>query len=204
MGNIAQMGGDPMDGATSVICSVATGIIGVAQEELELWESGQMRSWGGSGSSTLVSNPANVGAGSPDKYTILSPAKETGRFGWQREQWCSDFVAWVVLQAGHTLPTNATAGASTWSKVDGQPAGKGKTRRWHPVGDGYQPQPGDIIYHTYGHVSIYLSDGDPSKGIIAQHIGGNQTGRNDSDWQLSTSEVTQVGNYSVGGYATIE
>src|SRR4051812_27437025 len=67
-------------------------------------------------------------------------------------QWCADFVAWAWARAGITglygHGINAAASSfETWGKSTG---------RWHPIGDGYAPQPGDAVEYSNQHVGIYV------------------------------------------------
>ena len=76
--------------------------------------------------------------------------------------WCADFAAWAWAQAGITgvYGNGVNANASsfrTWGQANG---------RWHPLGDGYAPQPGDAAEYNDAHVGIYTGGSASSPTVI--------------------------------------
>jgi len=77
--------------------------------------------------------------------------------------WCADFAAWAWAQAGITglygQGINANASSfRTWGQGNG---------RWHPLGDGYVPQPGDVAEYADAHVGIYSGGTARSPTVIS-------------------------------------
>ena len=76
--------------------------------------------------------------------------------------WCADFAAWAWAQAGitglygHDINANASS-FRTWGQSNG---------RWHPIGDGYVPQPGDAAEYSDAHVGIYTGGPATSPTVI--------------------------------------
>jgi hypothetical protein len=74
------------------------------------------------------------------------------------EQWCADFAAWVWKTAGASVDyqyingdlNSSAASFYEWGMAHGT---------WHPVGSGYQPQPGDV--------AVYGLD---VPQLVAQHV----------------------------------
>jgi hypothetical protein len=62
------------------------------------------------------------------------------------EEWCADFAAWVWKEAGAQVDyqyingdlNSSAASFYEWGVQNGT---------WHPVGDGYTPQPGDVAVY---------------------------------------------------------
>jgi hypothetical protein len=86
--------------------------------------------------------------------------------------WCADFVAWVWRQAGVSFiygPGDSDINVWTksfylWGVANGT---------WHPIGDGYVPQPGDAVLYgvdaepsSSGHVGIYVSGPSTSPTVV--------------------------------------
>jgi uncharacterized protein YgiM (DUF1202 family) len=76
-------------------------------------------------------------------------------YGSPNTEWCAMFVSWCANQAGiatSIIPCHASCGAGiSWFKANGV---------WHDAYSGYNPQVGDLIYWTYGHVGIVESVSD--------------------------------------------
>jgi hypothetical protein len=74
------------------------------------------------------------------------------------EEWCADFAAWVWRTAGADVNyqyingdiNSSAASFYEWGMANGT---------WHPVGDGYIPQPGDV--------AVYGLD---VPALVAQHV----------------------------------
>jgi hypothetical protein len=74
------------------------------------------------------------------------------------EEWCADFAAWVWQKAGASVDyqyingdlNSSAASFYEWGEANGT---------WHPIGDGYMPQPGDV--------AVYGLD---ASALVAQHV----------------------------------
>ena len=74
------------------------------------------------------------------------------------EEWCADFAAWAWKTAGASVNyqfingdiNSSAASFYEWGKANGQ---------WHPIGDRYRPQPGDV--------AVYGLD---AGALVAQHV----------------------------------
>lgn len=109
--------------------------------------------------------------------------KPTCPGGEAAEEWCADFAAWAWQRAGAQFtygynPGEINAGAVSfyeWGAATG---------RWHPVGDGYVAQPGDVAvyglslgeYPTAAHVAIVTSDSSGQRGPDVINGDGDHTG----------------------------
>jgi hypothetical protein len=77
--------------------------------------------------------------------------------------WCADFAAWAWAQAGitglygHGIDANASS-FRTWGQAHG---------RWHPLGDGYTPKPGDVAEYADAHVGIYTGGPASTPTVIS-------------------------------------
>ncbi len=98
------------------------------------------------------------------------------------EEWCADFAAWVWRQAGVTFTyqfinrdiNSSSASFYEWGVARGT---------WHPTGDGYVPQPGDVAVYgldaaalTAVHVAVVTSvtPGDAGPNVV--NGDGDRTG----------------------------
>jgi hypothetical protein len=98
------------------------------------------------------------------------------------EEWCADFAAWVWHQAGVTFTyqfingdiNSSSASFYEWGAAHGT---------WHPYGNGYVPQPGDVAVYgldtaalTAVHVAIVTSvtPGDAGPNVV--NGDGDRTG----------------------------
>jgi hypothetical protein len=104
--------------------------------------------------------------------------------GERSEAWCADFAAWAWRVAGVHVPygyggdelNGAAASFYTWGVAYG---------RWHPAGDGYVAQPGDVALYGLSltsanpyasHVAIVTSDPQGQKGPNVVNGDGDRTG----------------------------
>jgi hypothetical protein len=98
------------------------------------------------------------------------------------EEWCADFAAWVWRQAGASFSyqfinghiNSSSASFYEWGIAHGT---------WHPVGDSYVPEPGDVAVYgidrttvTADHVAIVTSitSGDAGPNVV--NGDGDRTG----------------------------
>jgi hypothetical protein len=81
--------------------------------------------------------------------------------------WCADFAAWVWhLGGAHFTYKYGVSGDLSGDSSSFYYYGMANST-WHPLGDGYTPQPGDVAVYgssptTASHVGIYVSDGSGS------------------------------------------
>ncbi|HEY0965059.1 MAG TPA: endonuclease/exonuclease/phosphatase family protein [Candidatus Saccharimonadales bacterium] len=131
---------------TSSSAPVASQVVALAEQELKLWESGQLKP--GSG------------------YHKYSQGRD--------ENWCADFVSWLYNQAGYPLRDGNEGNVAAVDDVRkiGEAGGKFE---WHSADSGYVPRPGDMHIQKgsgVSHVSLVVAvDG----GKVTK-IGGNQGG----------------------------
>lgn len=89
------------------------------------------------------------------------------------EDWCADFVSWVLREAGHPM-SNPNSGSWRIPGVLTLQSYLAKAGRFRPVGDGYRPQPGDIVIYNGGdfgqHTNLVIS----TSGNRITTVGGNQ------------------------------
>ncbi|MEO8748852.1 MAG: CHAP domain-containing protein [Allobranchiibius sp.] len=89
------------------------------------------------------------------------------------EEWCADFVSWVVRKAGYPM-SNPNSGSWRIPGVLTLQSYLTTTGRFHPVGDGYRPQPADIVIYDGGswgqHTNLVVS----TRGNRITTVGGNQ------------------------------
>jgi CHAP domain len=108
----------------------------------------------------------------------------TCQAGELNEEWCADFAAWSWRVAGVHVPygyggDDLNGGAASfykWGVANG---------RWHPAGDGYVAQPGDVAVYglsltssdpSASHVAIVTSDLQGQLGPNVVNGDGDQTG----------------------------
>ena len=94
--------------------------------------------------------------------------------GLKSEEWCADFAAWVWRTAGASFAWSFRSGDIysgaisfyQWAVAHGT---------WHAVGDGYQPQPGDVAVYgltltagTADHVAVVTgyTPGDQGPDVV--------------------------------------
>ena len=98
------------------------------------------------------------------------------------EEWCADFAAWVWKKAGAEVDyqfvngdlNSSAASFYEWGVANGT---------WHPVGDGYTPQPGDVAVYgldisalVAAHVAVVTSYTPGDKGPNVVNGDGDHTG----------------------------
>lgn len=90
------------------------------------------------------------------------------------EDWCADFVSWVLREAGYPL-SNPNSGSWRIPGVLTLQSYLTRTGRFRPVGDGYRPEPGDIVIYNGGdfgqHTNLVIS----TSGDRITTVGGNQS-----------------------------
>ncbi len=157
-------------------------VVTIAQQELALWNSGQMT--------------PGFRANSADSFSKYSEN--------QNQLWCADFVSWVYNQAGSPLqsPSWRISYVPTL-QTDAQAGQQGM--HWHTNGDGYTPQPGDIAVYGGGHTNILVS----VSGTTTTYIGGDQdAGADPANYPGKSKVSTETGSgyYSNGitGYVSLD
>ncbi|HWD94899.1 MAG TPA: CHAP domain-containing protein [Acidimicrobiales bacterium] len=98
------------------------------------------------------------------------------------EEWCADFAAWVWQGAGAEVDyqfingdlNSSSASFYEWGVAHGT---------WHPVGAGYEPEPGDVAVYGLNesqlvaqHVAIVVSDAPGDKGPDVVNGDGDVSG----------------------------
>jgi hypothetical protein len=98
------------------------------------------------------------------------------------EEWCADFAAWVWQKAGASLTyelapgdiNSASASFYLWGVRHGT---------WHPVGEGYVPQPGDVVVYGLNsatlvakHVAVVTGFDTGSRGPDVVNGDGDRSG----------------------------
>jgi hypothetical protein len=98
------------------------------------------------------------------------------------EEWCADFAAWVWKQAGAEVNyqfingdlNSSAASFYEWGAANGT---------WHPLGDGYVPEPGDVAVYgldvgalVAAHVAVVISYTPGDKGPNVVNGDGDHTG----------------------------
>jgi len=89
-----------------------------------------------------------------------------------QEEWCADFVSWILKQSGQPFTGGDDGG---WliplvSNIQALGEQKGSGFTWHSASSGYKPQPGDIAIHGPNHTNIFIA----SSGGTVIYIGGDQ------------------------------
>ena len=109
----------------------------------------------------------------------------------QQLGWCDRFSSWVLAQAGIRMPAG---GCNNQADCYGED--------FHPIGDGYEPKEGDLIFFDYDldefydHVGVYyLNDGVPS--VLHGNWGNRVTVNTMHDW-TGVLEEQEVGSAIVG------
>lgn len=159
-------------GLSSTECSTNSGplrtkIVKLVEQELGLWEEGEM----------------SIGFRENDPTSF---SKYTDNIA---GDWCAWFVSWILKEAGSPV---GTPGRQWWSYVDDFTE-KGPTEKGykiHPNNGEYKPQPGDLaIYNNGSHMNIVVGYSDDGKMIT---IGGNQ-GAGDNGNYLSSKVSRNIG-----------
>lgn len=117
-----------------------------------------------------------------NKYSAFWDGGTTCAHGLRSEEWCADFAAWAWRRAGARFTYSFASGdinpASgsfyVWAVDHGT---------WHPAGDGYTPQPGDVAVYglhaatgTADHVAIVIGDTPGARGPDVVNGDGDRTG----------------------------
>ncbi len=126
--------------------TLRNGIVCLAEQQLHLWESGQLK----------------PGTNAYFKYTNN-----------RSEEWCADFASWIYNQAGYPLGPAGSYGPSWDIPYVGNlvvPPQDASKFTYHSVASGYTPQPGDLAIHGNQHVNIVIK----VSGSTITMIGGDQ------------------------------
>ncbi len=111
-----------------------------------------------------------------------------------KEQWCADFVSWVLKEAESPFDSGVSGGwripavtsVKAWFEAHGS---------YHAAGSGYTPKVGDIVIYKNGmsHVNIVVA----VNGTTMTTIGGNETnGIRKTDKSITSSSITGFGTKS--------
>jgi hypothetical protein len=146
---------------TTGLSQVRQNIVCVAEQELALWKSGQLK----------------PGTNAYFKYSSN-----------RAEEWCADFASWVYNQAGDPFGPQDSNGSS-WDvpyvpNLQAPPQDSSKFT-YHALGS-YTPQPGDLAIHGSAHVNIVVA----VNGSTLTLIGGDQSGDSFPDNIVSEYELT--------------
>ncbi len=115
-----------------------------------------------------------------------------------QENWCADFVSWVLKQAGVPF-TGGTSGGWRIPAVNNVQAWFQAQNKYHAARSGYVPQPGDIIIFNQGtgswpqHVAIVVA----VSGKSVTFIGGNQ-----AKYYITKNTLNDYDYAGVSGYGT--
>ncbi len=120
-----------------------------------------------------------------NKFSAFWNAGMSGCPGAERaEEWCADFAAWTWRVAGLHLAygygpdelNGAAASFYEWGVANG---------RWHPAGEGYLAQPGDVAVYglslagpspVAAHVAVVVSEPPQQRGPNVVNGDGDRTG----------------------------
>ncbi|NYJ74788.1 CHAP domain-containing protein [Allobranchiibius huperziae] len=115
------------------------------------------------------------------------------------ENWCSDFVSWVLRHAGYPM-SNPNSGSWRIPGVLTLQSYLTKAGRFRAVGDGYAPQPGDIVIYDGGGFGQHTNLVVEVRGHTIETVGGNQgagLGRHGITVRQSLLNGTGVVGYGV-------
>lgn len=133
---------------TAGLDSTQQSIVCLAQQELQLWTSGQLK--------------PNTNA-----YFKYSNGRS--------EEWCADFASWIYSQANYPLGPAGSNGPS-WDIPNvadlNVPPQDGSKFTYHSVA-GYTPRPGDLALHSGQHVNIVVAVSGSTITLIGGDQGGN-------------------------------
>lgn len=90
------------------------------------------------------------------------------------ENWCADFVSWVLRHAGYPM-SNPNSGSWRIPGVLTLQSYLTKAGRFRPVGGGYQPRPGDIVIYDGGGFGQHTNLVVGVRGATVETVGGNQS-----------------------------
>jgi hypothetical protein len=138
-------------GGVADLSTIRQQIVCVVQQELALWQSGQLK--------------PNTNA-----YYKYSEGRN--------EEWCADFASWVYNQAGYPLgPAGSLTGNWNVDAVVNMliPPQSASKFTFHSLKDGYTPVPGDLAIHedvgtNQHHVNIVVA----VSGSTVTLVGGDQ------------------------------
>lgn len=88
------------------------------------------------------------------------------------EEWCSDFAAWVWHQAGAAVTYQYVNGDLNSSAASFYEWGRARGT-WHPVGSGYEPQPGDVAVYGLNQATLVAAHVSVVVGYVRGHRGPN-------------------------------
>ena len=124
------------------------------------------------------------------------------------EEWCADFAAWVWQRAGAEVNYQYINGDLNSSAASFYEWGM-QSGTWHPVGDGYTPEPGDVA--VYGldvgalvaqHVAVVTSftPGDKGPNVVngdGDHHGYSvvETGQDETKADIADSAGAPLSGY---------
>jgi hypothetical protein len=90
-----------------------------------------------------------------NKYSAYSKAGTPDCPGGNyREEWCADFAAYAWQKAGALVTYQLVNGDLNSSSASFYEWGV-RQGTWHPVGSGYQPQPGDVAVYGLDAADLY-------------------------------------------------
>ena len=89
------------------------------------------------------------------------------------ENWCADFVSWVLRRAGYPM-SNPNSGSWRIPGVLTLQSYLTTVGRFRAVGDGYRPQPGDIVVYNGGAFGQHTNLVIGVHGDTVETVGGNQ------------------------------
>ena len=101
------------------------------------------------------------------------------------EAWCADFVSWVLRAAGRPFTGGASGGwRLAWTlDVRGWFAERGAFRDRLAA----DPQPGDVVWFTFGHVGIVRRATPTTIDTIEGNSGNAVSARTYDGWRLNTN-----------------
>jgi hypothetical protein len=139
------------DASSGALSQVRQQVVCLAQAELALWTSGQMK--------------VGYRSSSADSFAKYSQNND--------ELWCADFASWIYNQAGYPIGTSPN-----WrvASVDGIHTIGDQDQKFHYHAAGnYTPKPGDLVLHqtrAQSHVNIVISVNANANSMVI--IGGDQ------------------------------
>ena len=89
------------------------------------------------------------------------------------ENWCADFVSWVLRHAGYPM-TNPNSGSWRIPGVLTLQSYLTTAGRFRAVGHGYRPRPGDIVVYNGGAFGQHTNLVIGVHGDTVDTVGGNQ------------------------------
>ncbi|MET1033087.1 MAG: CHAP domain-containing protein [Candidatus Saccharimonadales bacterium] len=152
--------------------TIRSKIVCLAQSELALWDSGQMK-----------------------------PGTDFYKYSQGRgEEWCADFTSWLYNQAG--LPINGSPPGNVPGVLGIYTFGNNRPDLvYNPSNGGYTPRPGDMAIHSsagnaYYHVNLVTA----VSGNNVTIIGGNQAGTNFNNSKVNSYDMVGFNAQDTIGY----